>query len=149
MTSLSRSILDQYQVRKTKKQKTAFIQMMQAQFPEITVQEGGFPKCRNLILGDVEKAKVILTAHYDTCSQLPVPNFIAPKNFLLTALYSILIILPMLLCMQLADVLMAYVTDAQNLHYAAALVVYLIFMTVLLAGPANKHTANDNTSGVI
>ena len=149
MTALSRKILDEYQVRKTKKQKTAFIEMMKAHFPEITVQEGGFPKCRNLIAGDVEKAKVILTAHYDTCAQLPVPNFITPKNFLFTALYSLLIILPMVLAIFLVNVLVGMFTADFTTHYAASLVIYLAFMMILLAGPANKHTANDNTSGVI
>lgn len=149
MTALSRKILDEYQVRKTKKQKTAFIDLMKANFPEISVQEGGFPKCRNLIAGDVEKAKVILTAHYDTCAQLPVPNFITPKNFLFTALYSLLIVLPVALATYLVNVLVGMYTADFTVHYAASLVIYLAFMLVLLAGPANKHTANDNTSGVI
>lgn len=149
MTALSRKILDEYQVRKTKKQKSAFIAMMQAHFPEISVQEGGFPKCRNLIAGDVEKAKVILTAHYDTCAQLPVPNFITPKNFLFTALYSLLIVLPVVLAIYLVNALVGMYTADFTVHYAASLVIYLAFMLVLLAGPANKHTANDNTSGVI
>ena len=149
MTSLSRTILEQYQVRKSKKQKSAFIEMMQQHFPELQVQEGGFPKCRNLIVGDVEKAKIILTAHYDTCSQLPLPNFIAPKNFMLTALYSVLFILPIALAMYLAAALAALATTDFHLHYAASLAAYLLFMVFLLAGPANKHTANDNTSGVI
>jgi len=149
MTALSRKILDEYQVRKTKKQKTAFIDLMKANFPEITVQEGGFPKCRNLIAGDVEKAKVILTAHYDTCAQLPVPNFITPKNFLFTALYSLLIVLPVVLAIYLVNVLVGMYTVDFTFHYAASLVIYLAFMLVLLAGPANKHTANDNTSGVV
>ena len=149
MTALSRKILDEYQVRKTKKQKSAFIDLMKANFPEISVQEGGFPKCRNLIAGDVEKAKVILTAHYDTCAQLPVPNFITPKNFLFTALYSLLIVLPVILAIYLVNALVGMYTVDFTAHYAASLLIYLAFMLVLLAGPANKHTANDNTSGVI
>lgn len=149
MTALSRKILDEYQVRKTKKQKSAFIDLMKANFPEISVQEGGFPKSRNLIAGDVEKARVILTAHYDTCAQLPVPNFITPKNFLFTALYSLLIVLPVVLAIYLVNVLVGMYTVDFTSHYAASLVIYLAFMLVLLAGPANKHTANDNTSGVI
>lgn len=149
MTALSRKILDEYQVRKTKKQKSAFIDLMKANFPEISVQDGGFPKCRNLIAGDVEKAKVILTAHYDTCAQLPVPNFITPKNFLFTALYSLLIVLPVVLAIYLVNALVGMYTADFTVHYAASLVIYLAFMLVLLAGPANKHTANDNTSGVI
>lgn len=149
MTDLSRLILEKYQVRKTKKQKQAFIALMQEHFPEITVQEGAFPKCRNLILGDVEHAKIILTAHYDTCAQLPFPNFIAPKNVVLTLLYSVLIIAPLVIMIFLANWLIGMYTNSFIVHYAASLVLYLAFMLVLLAGPPNRHTANDNTSGVI
>lgn len=149
MTALSRQIFDRFQVRKTKKQKESFIQLMQQHFPELTVQEGGFPKCRNLILGDVEKASVVLTAHYDTCAQLPMPNFIAPKNVLLTVLYSLLIVAPLVAAIWLANWLLGMYTGSFLAHYSVSLVLYLIFMLVLLAGPPNKHTANDNTSGVI
>ena len=149
MTAFSRLILEQYQTRKTKKQKQAFISLMQEHFPEVTVQEGSFPKCRNLIVGDVENAKIVLTAHYDTCSQLPFPNFIAPKNALFTLLYSLLIIIPLVALILLTNWILGLYHLSITAHYAASLVIYLVFMLILLAGPPNKHTANDNTSGVI
>ena len=37
MTELTREILQNYQIRKTKAQKTAFIELMQARFPELRV----------------------------------------------------------------------------------------------------------------
>lgn len=149
MTALSRLIFEQYQTRKTKKQKSAFIELMKEHFPDITVQEGGFPKCRNLIVGDVENAKVILTAHYDTCSRLPFPNLIAPKNILLTLLYSVLIIVPLIAMIVLANWIVGMYTNNFIVRYSVSLVLYLAFMLLLLSGPPNKHTANDNTSGVI
>ena len=97
MTELSREIFDNYQVRKTRKQKLAFEELLQKHIPSLQVQESGFPKCRNLVIGDPEKAKVILGAHYDTCARLPFPNFITPKKPLLSILYSILIVIPPLL----------------------------------------------------
>lgn len=149
MTAFSRLIFEQYQTRKTKKQKQAFISLMQEHFPELTVQEGAFPKCRNLIVGDVENAKIVLTAHYDTCAQLPFPNFIAPRNVLLTLLYSLLIVIPLVALILLVNWLIGSYHLSFTAHYAASLVIYLAFMLILLAGPPNKHTANDNTSGVI
>ena len=149
MTAFSRLIFERYQTRKTKKPKQAFIALMQEHFPEVTVQEGSFPKCRNLIVGDVENAKIILTAHYDTCSQLPFPNFIAPKNALFTLLYSLLIIIPLVALILLTNWLLGLYHLDITARYAASLVIYLVFMLILLAGPPNKHTANDNTSGVI
>lgn len=149
MTPLSQTILEQYQVRKTKKQKSAFISLMQQAFPELTVQEGGFPKCRNLIIGDLANAQVVLTAHYDTCAQLPFPNFITPKNPLLSILYSFLLVVPMFTVAFLLNWLTGFFTSDYWVHYWLTLSVYFGFIILLIAGPANKHTANDNTSGVI
>ena len=149
MTDLSRKILDSYQIRKTKKQKEAFIALMQAHFPALSIQEKGVPKSRNLILGDPETAKVVLGAHYDTCAQLPFPNFIMPKRPLLTIGYSLLILIPMVVLIFLVNWLLNLFTGDAMVHYWVSLIVYLLFFILLLAGPANKHTANDNTSGVI
>lgn len=149
MTDLSRKILDSYQIRKTKKQKDAFIALMKAHFPALTVQERGIPKSRNLILGDPETAKVVLGAHYDTCAQLPFPNFIMPKRPLLTVGYSFLILIPMVILIFLTNWLLNLFTDDAMVHYWVSLIVYLLFFLMIVAGPANKHTANDNTSGVI
>lgn len=149
MTPLSRSILDNYQVRKSNRQKTAFIDLLKEYFPEMTIQEGGFPKCRNLIIGDIEQAKFVLSAHYDTCARLPFPNFITPKNPLLSILYSVLLVIPMFFAVFLVNLLLNCVTDHYWVHYWLSLLTYFALMLLLIAGPANKHTANDNTSGVI
>lgn len=149
MTELSREILENYQVRKTKKQKNAFIAFMQAHISHMQVQEMGFPKSRNLVIGDPESAKVILGAHYDTCARLPYPNFITPKKPVISILYSILVILPYLVLIFLLNLLLNYLQVDYWLHYWLSLGCYGLCMCLLLAGPANKHTANDNTSGVI
>ena len=149
MTELSREIFENYQVRKTKKQKQAFIDLLQMHIPQLQVQEKGLPKCRNLVVGDPESAKVILSAHYDTCSQLPFPNFITPKKPLISILYSILIVVPPLLLVLLTNALAGVLLHDSLLTYWISLAIYFLFILLLLAGPANKHTANDNTSGVI
>jgi hypothetical protein len=149
LTPLSRTIFDNYQVRKSKKQKQAFIALLKEQYPELIVQEGGFPKCRNLIIGDIEKAKIVLTAHYDTCARLPFPNFIAPKNPLLSILYSIMMVMPMIAVILFLNWLLRYFILDYQLVYWLTLACYFVLMFLLIAGPANKHTANDNTSGVI
>lgn len=149
MTELSQTILEQYQIRKTKSQKQAFIDLMKAHHPDLQIQEGGFPQSRNLIIGDVENAKVILAAHYDTCPRFPLPNFITPKNPILSILYSVAVLLPVFLLVYLLNLLIGVFTDSYWVHYWISLVFYFSFLYFLLAGPANKHTANDNTSGVI
>ena len=94
MTTLSELIFSDYQVRKTKKQKLRFIELMQSRFPELRIEESRILHNRNLVIGDMERARVILSAHYDTCAALPFPNFIMPKNIPITVLYSLLICIP-------------------------------------------------------
>ena len=149
MTELSRRILDAYQIRKTKKQKQAFIELLQSYIPALQVQQMGLPRSRNLVVGDPATAKVLLTAHYDTCARLPFPNFITPKRPLISILYSFLVVLPWLALIFLLNVLLAQIVTDYFLHYFVSLGCYAILMWMMLSGPANKHTANDNTSGVI
>ena len=150
MTELSREILRDWQIRKTKAQKTRFIEFLQSRLPELRVEQGGKPLCRNLVLGDPENADVVFTAHYDTCARLPFPNFITPKNFLLYLLYQLLIILPFFAIGGLLGFALirlgVYAPGAMMLGWllAMALLFYVFFF-----GPPNKHTANDNTSGVV
>lgn len=149
MTPLSQKILESYQIRKTKKQKLAFIDLMQQYYPNLTVQEGGIIKCRNLILGDIENAKLVLSAHYDTCAALPFPNFITPKKPLFTILYSILIIVPIFLAVLFLNIMLNHLANTYFLHSLLSISVYLGVLSLMVLGPPNKHTANDNTSGVI
>ena len=150
MTPLSETILENWQVRKTKKQKTAFIEFMQSKIPGLRVEQGGFGNNRNLVLGDVKSADVILGAHYDTCARLPFPNFLPPKNILLYIGYSLLICLPFGIVAGLINAALHMVTDDFFITYWGTFLptmalVYYLFM----GGKPNPHTVNDNTSGVI
>ena len=150
MTNLSETILKDWQVRKTRQQKTEFIEFLKGDFPNLTVEEGGFGKNRNLIVGDVSSAKVILTAHYDTCAKLPFPNFIAPKNKLLSLGYGTLIAIPFLIVTAVLEVLL--IQWLKNELVALCLSYFFMFSTMFwmfLGGKPNPHTANDNTSGVV
>lgn len=149
MTPLSQNILKNFQIRKTKKQKLAFIDLLREYYPELQVQEGGLIKCRNIIIGDLENADVVLSAHYDTCAAMPVPNFITPKKPLLTIAYSLLIVVPIFVAVLLLNIGLNMISANYWLHYFIALALYFGLLGLLVLGPANKHTANDNTSGVI
>lgn len=149
MTELSQRILENHQTRKTKKQKQAFIDLLTEHFPQTQIQAGKYFGCRNLVVGDPEKAEFLLSAHYDTCAAMPLPNFITPKKPVLTVLYSLLIILPMLALVMLLNIGLNQISTNYWLNYAISLVVYFGMLSLMIFGPANKHTANDNTSGVI
>lgn len=150
MTELSREILQRWQVRKSRDQKTRFIEFMQSRIPGLRVEEGGLPRCRNLVLGDPERADVVFTAHYDTCARLPFPNFVTPKNFLLYLAYQLLILIPFfVLAGLLAWLLLKLGMPGPPAFLLAWLLMFCGILYLFMFGPANTHTANDNTSGVL
>ena len=150
MTELSREILRDWQVRKTKEQKSRFIAFLQGRIDGLRVEEGGWPRCRNLVLGDPESADVVFTAHYDTCARLPFPNFITPKNLLVYLIYQLLILLPFFaLAALLAWGLLRLGMYAPMAFMLAWVGMFGAILYVFIFGPANPHTANDNTSGVV
>ncbi len=149
MNEISKEILEKYQIRKSKKQKEEFIEFLRAHFPQLTVEKGGFGGNRNIVIGDVSTAKTVFGAHYDTCAVMPLPNFIMPKNVLISFLYSFLLVIPMLIITFLVTFFFALATDMPELSSTVGLAVYFLMFFLMLMGPANKHTVNDNTSGVI
>ena len=155
MTSSAVEILERYQIRKSKKQKTAFIEYM-TEFARqhgysLRIEKGNGG--RNLVVGDPETAKVVYTAHYDTCAVMPFPNFITPKSIGLYVLYQLLIVVGFLIvAFGIGFALGAFsalVSIPKELASVAATAAYWVLLILLIAGPANKHTVNDNTSGVI
>ncbi len=147
MTSFSQEILADWQIRKTKKQKTAFIEFLQSHIPEAKVEEKG--SVRNIVIGDVDSAKIVCTAHYDTCAVMPIPNFITPKNLFIYIIYQLLLTALIFGIAILCGWGVSALGAEFLLAYWVALIVLWLLIVLIMAGPANKHTANDNTSGVI
>ena len=83
MITKSIDVLERYEIRKTKKQKAAFISAVTAyaerQRYTVRVEEGKMG-CRNIVIGDPKRADYLLTAHYDTPASIGLPNFITPCN---------------------------------------------------------------------
>ena len=159
MTETTKEIFENYQVRKTKRQKTAFIeyvkQLAEGYGYDFKVEKGAFG-VRNIVIGNPDTAKVLYTAHYDTCARLPFPNFITPKNFLIYLLYQFLIVGAFFaLAFALGFIIGLIVSFIPMTDDTAYLIlsilpqaIYLALLYLLVGGPANKNTANDNTSGV-
>ncbi len=155
MDNIINEIFYYYQVRKTKAQKNSFIGYALGKAQELGwdahVEQGKFG-ARNIVVGDPERAKVVYTAHYDTCPVLPFPNFITPKNFSVYLLYNCLIILAAMAVCVVVGVVWGVLSCFLNIDPAIVsplfTLLYWVLLLLLLFGPANKHTANDNTSGV-
>lgn len=145
-------VLTEFPVRKGKARKAAFRAAIRSYAEGLgyTAAEEKVPLgARNLVFGDPETARYLVTAHYDTPARLPFPNFITPQNMTVYLAYQIGISVLLLLPCALAVALVRAVTDHP---LAAFLTVYgslFLLLYLLMAGPANKSNANDNTSGVI
>jgi len=153
MTELSKKIIEQYQVRKTGKQKRAFREMLLRELGNMGVeareeQYMDLFGTVNVIAGDVEKAEMIFGAHYDTCPRMPFPNFITPKNKLVYYGYQMLIVCAILIP-SLAVALWLMKTVSEDAGRLAWFILYFGELALMMKGPANPHTMNDNTSGVV
>ena len=89
-------VLTTFPVRKSGKQKQAFRNAVEAYVRDLgyetKVEKGSFG-AKNLIIGNPANAKYLVTAHYDTCARMIVPNLITPCNLLLFVLYQLFVAL--------------------------------------------------------
>lgn len=152
MLTTPMDVLTAFPVRKSKKQKQAFRDDVQAYAAalgyESRVEKGSFGS-HNLIIGTPENAKYLITAHYDTCARLPFPNFLTPCNILMYTLYQIFILLVILVPSLAVGFLFGFLPGVKGFAGTAAMAVYWGLLILMLVGPANTSNANDNTSGVV
>lgn len=159
MTPQSQKILDEMQVRKSSKEKREFRAWLTAELRSAgwkVEEEHGFFAGHNVIAGDPERAKVLYTAHYDTQAVLPFPNFITPRNAGIYVAFQVLICLGFFALIALAEGIALSAARALGAEDAlwwlmpqlslwlCAFLIWWIFF-----GKSNRHTANDNTSGVV
>lgn len=158
---LKKALLGPYEVRKTDKQKDQFIDWAGQYAYDLGIamqveESGKFVKTRNLVFGDLTTARTLITAHYDTCARMPFPNFMTPACWPIILLTQLLLpvvfflalgffmgfasakLFPMIMPLWLAEIIAPFVSSA----------VIFAIVGLMLFGPQNPHTANDNTSGV-
>ncbi len=166
MSYYSNVILENYQVRKGKKKKTAFIEFVKGEGAkhgyDVNIEKGSLGS-RNIVIGNPESAKTVYTAHYDTCAWLPFPNFITPKNIGIYLLYQLVLTVAMFALAfggaVLMDLLFTPLVESWfstesvmvggSIFFWSFEIILFAVLGLIMAGPANKHTANDNTSGVV
>ena len=142
-------VLRSFEVRKTKAQKQAFrdAALAYAQNLGYAVKvESGKRNVNNVVIGDPAAAEYLITAHYDTPARMLLPNLLTPRNLLTFLLYQFLVVGILLLAAGFAGWL-AYLAGLPA--FAFGYLVYFGLLALMMAGPANPHNANDNTSGVV
>ena len=149
MNEISKEILEKYQIRKTRKQKTAFIEFLRAHYPDLKIEDDAVGYSRNIVIGNPDTAKAVFGAHYDTCAVMPFPNFIMPKSITLSILYAFVLVIPMAIIASVVGNAAGWIFGDPSLTGLFTLLTYWVVLFLMILGPANKHTVNDNTSGVI
>jgi len=158
MTPQSETIMTEFQVRKSRKQKEAFRRWLCGELERAgyTPAVESSRVAKNVVAGDPDRAAILFSAHYDTCAVLPIPNFITPRNLFFYLCYQMLLVIPLLLAITAAEAALFFALAAlgawKTLAWLAPVVsmtLCILFVWWVLDGPANRHTANDNTSGVI
>ena len=144
-------IVEEFPVRKGKKQKEAFRQAVQSYaqrlgYP-VAVERGTFG-AQNVVIGDPENAKFLVTAHYDTCARLPFPNLITPCILLPFIGYQALITLCIVMIPMILGILAGLLIHERLLGVVIYFGVFAI-LALMFFGPANPSNVNDNTSGVV
>ena len=152
MLNTPMDVLERFPVRKSGKQKAAFRAAVQGYARELGYEyreEKGSFGCRNVVLGDPERAEYLVTAHYDTCAALPFPNLITPCALLPFLGYQLLICVFLLLLPLVPALAVGYLAGNFEIGYTVWYVLFWVCLGMMLFGPANRSNANDNTSGVV
>lgn len=155
MLEQSKIILEKFQIRKTSKQKEKFRNWLFQEIKKIGYEpkidnHKSILESNNIIIGNPETAKVIYSAHYDTCSVLPFPNFLTPRNMYIYLMFNLLICIAIFFCICIiAFGLRSLGCPKEVILFIPSILCFIICFWMMGGGKANKHTANDNTSGVI
>lgn len=145
-------VLALYPVRKNKKQKSLFrediVRYVRTLGYEAVLEKGSLG-VQNIVIGDPENAKYLITAHYDTCAAMLVPNFITPCNFGVYLIWQLILSLALCIPAGVVGGVIGVALKQPDLSFLIAYILLFAELFLMMAGPANRHNANDNTSGVV
>ncbi len=99
MRRSSQVLLDRFQIRKSKNEKRLFINWLNEHLKQqgYELKKDNYNKHKdvtNLIVGDLKKADVILTAHYDTQAHSIFPMFMGFSNWISFLISQVWVMLP-------------------------------------------------------
>jgi len=162
MRASIKELLENYQVRRTFKQKQRFVHWMRKHASEYDYQldEQHYKKRgRNLIVGNPKQAEIFLTAHYDTPPNAlfpiativgNIPTYILSQAFIFVPIIAILWLLQTVVNVAFGDIgfwneMVPFFWFEVSLLFFTLLILWSVQMVM---GFANRKNVNDNTSGV-
>ena len=157
------TLLDQHQIRKTRKQKQAFVAFMKehAKAHGYRVEEQLYKRGRgrNLIVGNLKEAQAIVTAHYDTPPNALMPIATVVGSVPIYILSQLFVFLPVIGLFWLIQYVLTWIVGdigvwaSPTFFFGLDIPLFVFVMLILwcfqmMMGVANRKNANDNTSGV-
>ena len=150
MKNYFKEICSLFPIRRSKEQKSAFFDYVAGEFEPNRVKKDVLEKeHENIVVGDLQSANVIFTAHYDTPATSLVPNLMMPANKIINYVYHlgyplVFALLSLAVAFGIGHLL------SLELYYTVALYLVIYFVTFFAATRmvTNKNNVNDNTSGV-
>ena len=140
-----------FEVRNSKRQKSAFLRWVQEM-----LREEGIPsrvsidrcvvKNRNLIIGDLEKAATVVTAHYDTPKAMPFPFATYLDHFWLSLFSQSWGII---LALAIPQFLLAYLSVSLFPRYLLFLLTFVLFFFTVFWGCWNARCGVRRQAGRI
>ncbi len=145
------TVNDLYPVRRTKKEKENFRNYVLEEVTKYhkTAEVEKLKNNYNVVIGDIEKAKVVFTAHYDTPATSIIPNLMMPRNLVLGYLYHFSYPLVLaIISIFISKLICEWLNLIPELWVLLYLVLYLGLFLLCMMTFKNKQNKNDNTSGV-
>lgn len=150
MDRYAQRILHDHPVRRKAQEKenmrAYLIGQLRALGYDASLQDCG--KAVNVVAGDVERAKLIYAAHYDTPLREPLPTILCPTRPVTYLLYQALTPVLVLVGSFVFSVGVTFALNLPNLTLPLFLLLLLGALAYLRFGPSETRNANANTSGV-
>lgn len=106
-------------------------------------------KHNNILIGNVDEAKVVFTAHYDTPAASLFPNLMMPRRPIFVFIYQMAYALLFAVISLFVAFLLGYYLDfSPNITILFYLLLYFGLFFFCTCTFSNKNNKNDNTSGV-
>lgn len=106
-------------------------------------------KHKNVVIGNPERAKVTLVAHFDTPANSPFPNLMFPRSPVLFWMYQFVPLIILIAVSLGAGYLAKLIfNNSESAFFFGFLLVYYLLYFLFFRTFKNKNNKNDNTSGV-
>lgn len=137
-----------YPIRRSETQKKAFREYVASACADVREETTLDGKNCNIIIGDPTRAKITLTAHYDTPPRSIFPNIMIPKNKALYFTVQMLFVLIIVAVAMIPAILVAEMAEDRRLSMPIFLIIYYGVYFLGMRTFDNPYNYNDNTSGV-